>query len=548
MVNPGGLSSFIGAFFTQFFINFYPGTLILVAACIFIYFLSDYIFRKHGIKGILFPMIPVLLFLSLQSDYRYSFGNTTGFILALSFSAFYFSNNKPWARYLVGFAGWILLYFATGGFSLIAAVLCAIHELFHIRSRYRFALASGYVLMAILIPYLAWDFIYYLPLSKAWFMQILFPFPGISKYLLFLLVVFCPLTLLALDIWKQLAHKEIVNFHWDAKTIILGSVMFLFGSWIVIRSYDAKSEALFRIDYYVQHAKWEKALNQSARYPGINRLIIYFTNLSLYESGQMGDLLFHYKHTGKDDLWLEWPGGKLSLFFGADIFYYLGYFNETYRRAFDGMILNGQNPRALKFLAKISLINGRNELALKHLNVLSQTLFYRKWAQPYKAMLKDPDLRQKDPEIIQKRKLLLNSDFLIDANNTDQLLFQLMKFQPDNRMAYEYFMSALLLDKNITSFTGYTYLLRHYGFKEIPVCYEEAMLVIMNQTQKNIVPEGYSIRNTTIQRFNNYFSDYSNALSAFSGNPELMSKKLNEKYGATYWYYLHFLNGNLKIR
>lgn len=549
LINPGGLSAYIGAFFTQFFISSFAGALILTTAGVIIYLLTGYIFRKHKINGILLSMIPVLLLLALESDYRYSFGYTVGFIFALAFSAIYFSIRKASIRFLTGCAGWVLLYLATGGFSLLAAVLCIIHELLFVKSRYRLIVASGYVLMAVLFPYLARNLIYYLPLPNAWLMPVLIPYTGISTFLLLSLLVYYPLTLIILNLWLILSHKSQINFKWNWKTVLIGTVLLLFCSWGIKKySYDFKTETLFKIDYYVQHSKWKEVLKQSVRYPGTNRLIIYFTNLSLYKTGQMGDSLFHFNHIGKDDLWLEWPGGKLSLFFGAEIFYHLGYFNEAYRRAYDAMVLIGQNPRSLKCLAKISLVNGNTDLAEKHLKILDQTLFYRKWSQHYQSFLQDPDLMQKDQEIMEKSHLLLNSDFLVDTNNPDQTLFQLVKHHPENRMAYEYFIASLLLDKNITSFASYIANLKSYGFKDLPVHYEEALLVYMNQTQKNIVPDGYKIRNSTIKHFDNYFTDYSNALSSYSGNLNMMAQSLYKAYGTTYWFYLHFINNKVNIR
>ena len=91
LIYPGGFSSYIGAFFTQFFISPFAGAIILTAAGVLIYFFSDYIFKKRSINGIIFSMIPVLLHLALASDYRYTFALSAGFIFSLGFSAFYYS-------------------------------------------------------------------------------------------------------------------------------------------------------------------------------------------------------------------------------------------------------------------------------------------------------------------------------------------------------------------------------------------------------------------------------------------------------------------------
>lgn len=549
LARPGGLSFYIGTFFTQFYIVPVAAASIVTLTGITISLLTGYIFRKHNISGILWSIIPVLLVVALNNDYLYNIGYSIGFILTLSVTAIYISIPKAYLRYTAGIISWFFLYFLTGGFSLLAAVLFIIHEVFYTKEHRWFFIAMGYAMVAVFFPYLAWHYIYFIPISDAWLYPILFPFDGITKILLLMLLAYFPLLLILVKIWLVLSKKSQLLFSWNWKTVIVGMIFLLAFSWGIKKySYDNKIEALFKIDYYVQHSEWRKALKYAARYPGTNRLITYFSNLSLYKTGQMGDSLFYFNHTGKDDLWLEWPGGKLSLFFGSEIFYHLGYFNEAYRRAYDGKVLTGQNPRSLKILAKISLVNGNEVLAEKHLEILNQTLFYRKWSRNYQRLILNPDLMQKDQEIMGKRRFLLDSDFLVDTNDRDKTLLYLFHQHPDNRMAYEYFMASLLLDKNITAFISYIPSLKSYNFKEIPIHYEEAMLVYMSQIQKNIVPEGYKIRDTTIRSFKEYFNDYSNARSSYSGDLNLMAQKLYKNYGKTYWYYLHFTNNKMNIR
>lgn len=549
LAKPGGLSFYLGAFFCQFYIVPVVGVFIVTLTGVTIYLLTGYIFIKHNIFGILWSIMPVLLVVALNSDYLYNIGYSIGFILALSFTAIYISIRKNYIRYTVGLISWFFLYFLTGGFSLLAVVLFIIHELLYTKEHRRFFIAIAYATLAVSFPYIASQYIYFISISDTWLYPVLFPFDGITKILLLILLAYFPLLLILVKIWLALSKKSQLLFSWNWITVIVGMIFLFAFSWGIKKySYDNKIEALFKIDYYVQHSEWRKALKEAARYPGTNRLVTYFANISLYKTGQMGDSMFHYNQTGKDDLWLEWPGGKLSLFFGSEVFYHLGYFNEAYRRAYDAMVLTGQNPRSSKILAKISIVNGNEVLAEKHLEILEQTLFYRKWSRNYRRLLHDPDLMQKDQEIMGKRQLLLDSDFLVDTNDNDKTLLYLLQLHPDNRMAYEYFMASLLLGKNITAFISYITSLKSYHFKEIPVHYEEAILVYMSKIQKNIVPKGYKIRETTIRRFMDYSNDYSNARSSFSGDLNLMAQKLYENYGKTYWYYLHFTNNKMNIR
>ena len=208
------------------------------------------------------------------------------------------------------------------------------------------------------------------------------------------------------------------------------------------------------------------------------------------------------------------------------------------------MIITGYAPRLLKQLVMTSLINGNNALAEKFLNILNESLFYRKWASHYRNCINDPDLQLKDPDISNKRQLLIHADFVGNTNDPDSVLVHLLINHPDNKMAYEYFMTSLLLDKNITAFAVNVGDLKYYGYKEIPVHYEEAMLEYMYSTNKEIVPQGYSIRQSTVKKFNDFVSAY----TSYSGDLGLAARMMYKSFGTTYWYYLNFVNNQAIIR
>jgi hypothetical protein len=81
--------------------------------------------------------------------------------------------------------------------------------------------------------------------------------------------------------------------------------------------------------------------------------------------------------------------------------------------------------------------------------------------------------------------------------------------------------------------------LNKYGYKEIPVHFEEALLINMYYTGKNAVPEGYSIRQSTAARFGRFLDLYS---------VQKAGNKLYEEFGKTYWYYFYFLNKKAQVR
>jgi len=536
---PGGLSLYLGEFFTQFYLYPWSGALIVTLAGMALYMLAGYIFRRHRFTGMVWAFIPVMLLAALQSNYNYTIGYTLGFVFILIYFAIYISIHNVKIRYVTGFAGLPLLYIVTGGYSLLAVLLYIIHEIIFRRNAYRLGIAAGYIIISLVIPYLAWQYIYFINLNDAWLYPVPFHIKAILKYDLYLLLVYFPFVLVIIGSWLKISKKAELSFGWNWKTIVAGTVALIaLASWFKKQAYDYKTELILGIDNSVQNARWEQALKLSDKYPGINRLVTYYTNLALYKSGQLADRMFHYNQIGGQGLRLKWEHNNTTPFFGGEIYYHLAYNNEAYRWAFEALETNGLNPRSLKRLVITSLVNSDYVIAQKYLNVLDQTLFYRNWAEHYRKYLNEEKLLKQNTEISEKRNFAVHSDFWADSENFEVQLSMLLNNHPNNRMAFEYYMAYLLLEKNINSFVANLYQIKNLEYTKIPVHYEEAMLVYMSYTRNDVIPQGYSISATTRQRYNYYVTSY----TQYKNNPKITGQTLYKEFGNTYWFYLHFYN------
>jgi hypothetical protein len=198
------------------------------------------------------------------------------------------------------------------------------------------------------------------------------------------------------------------------------------------------------------------------------------------------------------------------------------------------MVAKGPNPRSLKRLIITSLINGHYKLAEKYLNILGQAPFYGKWVKKYESYIGDPHLLQKDPEILGKRELLINNDFISNAHDLN--LDDLLKNYPENKMAFEYYLASLLLYKDLDTFSETIVRIKDFGYTKLPRYFEEALLFYNFYERKNIIPEGFSINPATIERFNDYATTY----TKFRSDRPVAANQLRRKHEKTYWYYLQF--------
>jgi Family of unknown function (DUF6057) len=538
LTKPGGICTFIGAFCTQFCQNSFSSALITTLFAIALFLVLAKILNHYRINGILWLLIPVILLAILQSHYLYMPGTTTGLLLSVIFFSIYISIDSYSYRYISGILGCSLLYFVSGGFAMLAFALCIVHELMYSNARGRFVVSIAYLILCILLPILSSKLIYYIKSEEIWFS--LFPM-NLKKSMItffYALFLYLPLLLIASKCRRMITKKELQS-DWNWKTIPAGIIVVSSLSFCLFKyAYDEKNEILLRIDNLVQKGEWKKALEYSFMYPGTNQLVLYYGNMAMYKTGQMGDKMFHLPQVGIHGLWLDWKRNEVTPFLGGELYYQLGYTSEAYRWAFESMVAYGENPRSLKRLVVTSIISGDMSLARHYINILNETLFYKKWAQHYQTLINHPELIGQDKEIMEKRHFEFHTDIFADIAGNDIGLVQMLKDHPDDRMAFEYYMAYLLLNKDLDAFTANIGRIKELGYTRIPVHYEEALLVYMSHVKKNIVPAGYEISRETISRLSGYLK----ILNSSGNNRQLAAKSLFKTYGGTYWFYLNFVN------
>jgi hypothetical protein len=220
----------------------------------------------------------------------------------------------------------------------------------------------------------------------------------------------------------------------------------------------------------------------------------------------------------------------------AMYFYYaIGLTCEAHHLAYELMVQHGFRPESLKMLIKTELINCNFKVAERYLKVLEKTLHYRRWAAEYTGMLFKPDLVYSDPELGKKIRQLPGKDFFVVTDDFGNLE-RLIEYNPANRIAYEYKIARLLLEKDLAEAGSQVKKLKDLGYEHIPRHLEEAVVSLVNVTGEFPDLGGFLISSDTDKRFIRYFSE----LKAFNGNRNLIENGLKKADKNTFWYYLQF--------
>jgi hypothetical protein len=530
---PGGLSLYAGSFLTQFFINPALAALIVTTIGIAIWFLSVQILKRFDITGPLPGLFPPLLVFALQSHQEFLMGHVIAFIVPLAFSLVFIHLRSTTTQIILSAIGLPALYLISGGWVLLAALVCLLYELLNARN---VQIALFILAVSLVAPVLSSRFLFVIPPAQ----PILTPLPkdpGFNQILnLSSLIAFFPLAVSGSFILnfkrnqKQWSQNKPIVATGLLIAAISGAAIYLYKT-----SYDYKTELLLRVDQAFVNHQDDRVLELADQYPGSNQFITYYTNLSLARQGRLTDQLFNYNQIGTKGLYLPWQYN--SPLFGSEVFYELNYTNEAYRWAFEAMETTRINPRSLKRLILTSLINTQYEVAKKYLNLLTHSLFYRDWARHYRELADHPELIETDPELATKRRFAINTDFWADDDNFEAILELLLQNHPENRVAFEYLMAYQMLEKDASGFIGNLPRLAQLGYTRLPRHIEEGLLAYSSLV-KDEFPKGYNIRTETRQRL----SGYAQIFRSNSQSMQHAASLLFKDYGNTYWFYLHFFS------
>jgi uncharacterized membrane protein YhaH (DUF805 family) len=534
LLKPGGLVDLAGKFITQFYISNIAGSFLLAAVLTLPGIILVYI-NKRLITGTvlsqLLMLIPSCLLLLMQSHYYHMMTYNLGFVMVLLYFLFPIFSKKKLILY-ISLALYPFFYYLTGAYALIFLCLYIIYVLSCKKGRQKYFLPIILLGEAFITIIICKEILFLQPLSKL----INFPLPFIDdqihKILFYALtgyVILYPLICLAAG--KVRLKKLNV---WPAALVMVLIILSL-TTYLLVKRYNTQTARVINLEKLVFEGKWNEAIKYQEKYPSKNQIGQYFYNIALSESGQLCDRMFYGPQDfGTRSLILEWSSDHLN--WGAYFFYTIGLTNEAHRWAYEEMVVYGLRSQNIKLLVKTSLINGNYRMAEKYIDILKHTIFYRNWANEYEKLVGDSSAIRLHPELEKKVMILPKDNFFIFLESPESNLPLLVDANRSNRVAFEYLMSWLLLEKNVELVVSNISMMKEMGYTSIPRHIEEAIMIYYNSTRSLPDLGGLTISHGTRARFDQYLAAY----MAARQNPSTFKEKMQKGFGDTFWYYFHF--------
>ena len=532
---PGGISDYIGNFFTQFYFYSWVGAIIMAVVLVVLQRAVWFISKRLEAKQFLVPItfIPSLLYWSLFCDENYLLGGLIVMLIVSGILAAFLIIKSVKIR--VGFVliSIPVLYWIAGGAFVLLPLFALVFEAWKrnlkIGQLALFSIAS--VTLAYAIPMLCKSWFLQYPLRQVWIGTNYFRFPvnlPISVGVVALSLLVIPFLLHFLSSIIRAANPKI---------ILTGQlVVLVFGGYFLINhSADMSKEEVMAYDFNCRMRRWDHVIAMADKKIPSTPLSVTCLNLALAKEDQLGERMFNYYQNGVGGLMPDFVRDYTIPMIAGEVYYHLGFINTAQRYAFEAIEAlpdYQKSVRSIMRLAETNIVNGNYEVAGKYLRLLQKTFYYRGWATNAMNTMKDEKLITQHPEWGPLRQCRTQEDFLFSEGEKDMMLGVLFKQNRANRMAFEYLMAYTLLNKDLKHFLLYFPLSESLGYRAIPKSYQEALYYAWASTNHDTTKDiPYPVSNITKQRF-----------QAFQKSPgQMNSASTPNEFSDTYWYYLYFV-------
>lgn len=269
------------------------------------------------------------------------------------------------------------------------------------------------------------------------------------------------------------------------------------------------------LDSEVARERWDEVLKLSQKDLYMVEAS-YCYNLAHAMKGDMGQALFEHSQGNETSLLLR-VSTERSIFsntLAGEAWFHLGCMTIAEQSAIIALQASPKHTgaRYILRLAQVNLISGQDASAIKYLNLLSKTAFYRKWAL---SMMPGNQNQAAMAGLAQVRSKLARTDFVHHSNEIPAILHELLESNPTNMLARNYLLCYDLLSYDLDAFMK--------DYEPWPVnahIYQEAVLIWLSQN--NLLSEQnaskYGIGNATLKRMESFM-------------------RAPERHRNTYWYY-----------
>ena len=554
MVVAGGLLTWLGTFFTEFFYHSWQGVLMLCAWWALLMWLSAKAFRVP-MKWAVLMLVPVALLLASNMELGYwiyvmklrgyYFVGTIGLTLAMASVWGYRclpTVSHPAAVVVAG----AVLYPLLGVYGLLAVVLMGLLSWQQdMKLSGKIAICVLALLTVWLVPILYYWTVYY-QTNYDYIYRVALPVFEFDKaypqyYMPFILIgVFY--VVMALPVPAKLQQVAGKTAMWIVCQVALLAVMVWGVQQYWYRDYNFEKELEMR--RAMEQSDWEGMLRAVTAFEDEpTRAIVMMKNLALFRLGRQGDEMYHYKTGAK------LPNApmkvRMTQVVGCAIYYNYGQANYCYRWCLEDGVEYGWLAEYLKYMTRCALVNGETEVAKKYIRLLKHTRFHREWAEAQEQYANHPETMKDDKDYAIVKRLVMPEDHLGSDNGLAEmyLMNTLLDINTHDPLLQELTLLSALWKKDIGVFWPrfFNYAMLHKG-EHMPKHYQEAAY-LYGHLEHQVDISGMPFDEDVVKNYNEFMEQ---AQRCAGMTEEQMKPIFYPRFGNTF-YYEYFLIRNQQI-
>lgn len=518
IVLPGGLADYISEFLVQFYYMPVLGGTIIALLLMSIQAISWGLMKQYGMKavfpGYLLSFVPSIVLWCAMGDQNLLLSFVVALSGALLMGWIHNRFHNRLVKVVFELVSTALVYWFLGPVVFLYAALMIGDTLMKGKQNGHILSSLGYS-ACLLILTVAWILLttqsLQYPLYRIFSGLNYYRYPGTVS----------PLPL-GVMIWTVVVvffgmvpdgHAWIKKLQQSKVVMVLAYVLVIVASWFGIKaSFDAMTYDLIDYDFLVRTEQWDKIIEKAEKKQATTPLGVSCVNLALSQKGQLADRLFEFYQNGGEGLFPTFTRDMISPVSTAEIFFRLGMVNDAERYMFEAQeaIPNyRKSARLTRRIIECEIINGNYQVAAKLLRRLQKTLFYSNWANQTMALLGNEKAINRHPIYGKLRKYREKKlDFLFSDREMDQMLGLLFLNDKSNKMAYEYLMCYVLLQRDFNKFMQYYPLGRFVGYDHIPRSFQEILIEQWMKTHNDPRTIPYSVDAQTVNNTLNFIQIY----------------------------------------
>ena len=518
IVLPGGLADYISEFLVQFYYMPVLGgaiiALLLMGIQAVVWGLMKQYGARHDFPGFLLSFLPSIALWCAMGDQNVLLSFVVALFGALVIGWIHNRFHNRLVKVVFELVSTALVYWFLGPVVFVYVVLMIGDTLKNALQKGSILSGMGYS-ACILVLTIAWILLstqtLQYPVSRLFLGLNYYRYPGVTFLLIYIvmaLAAFIPF------LGMVHPHSSVLQKWQKSKWVMVASyVIVLFASvWGIRTSFDELTYEMIDYDFWIRTEQWNKIIEHAEKKPATSPLGVSSVNLALSQTGQLPDRLFEFYQNGAEGLFPAFSRDMTSPVSTSEVFYRLGMVNDAERYMFEAQeaIPNfRKSARLTRRIAECEIINGNYEVAAKLLRRLQKTLFYSNWANQTMALLGNEKAINQHPVYGKLRKYReKKQDFLFSDREMDQMLGLLFLNDKSNKMAYEYLMCYVLLQRDFNKFMQYYPLGRFVGYDHIPRSYQEILIEQWMKTHNDPRTIPYSVDAQNVNNTLNFIQIY----------------------------------------